>query len=418
MNVSDLSLFGGKPAFSKPLHVGQLYLPTWEAFEAAFKGVFRRRYFTNHGPLVQELDKRFAEHIGVRHAISVTNGTVALMVAAKALDLRGEIIIPAFTFSATAQAMAWAGLNVVLCDVDPKTHTLTAPLVAPHISELTTAVLGVHTWGRACDPLRLQELCRDKGISLFFDAAHAIDCTHKGKKCGHFGDLETFSFHATKALSGCEGGCVVTNDDELADRVRTVRNFHVSQSFSKVPLRINGKMSEAQAAMVLMGIDMLPHVIQNNRQIYETYRSDIRLLRGLEFIDYAKGEDSNYQYACLSVDEQQTGLSRDLLLDILWAENVIARRYFHPGIHRIPPFSETHSPLADTFRVTDELCHSLIQLPISSEISISDCHRILEILRFCLEHSGEIRSREVLSPKRSLPTADKTETDRSIDKAG
>ena len=275
--------------------------------------------------------------------------------------------------------MAWAGLSVVLCDVDPETHTLTAPLVAPHISELTTAVLGVHTWGRACDPLSLEDLCREKEIALLFDAAHAIDCTYKGRKCGHFGDLETFSFHATKALSGCEGGCVVTNNDELADRIRTVRNFHVSESFSEVPLRINGKMSEAQAAMVLMGIDMLPHIIQNNRQIYETYRNNISSLRGLKFIDYAKGEDSNYQYASLSVDERQTGLSRDLLLRILRAENIIARRYFHPGIHRIPPFNVSHSPLTGTFEVTDELSHSLIQLPINAEITISDCDRIIEI---------------------------------------
>jgi dTDP-4-amino-4,6-dideoxygalactose transaminase len=155
-------------------------------------------------------------------------------------------------------------------------------------------------------------------------------------------------------------------------------------------------MSEAQAAMVLMGIDMLPRVIQNNRQIYETYRNDIRSLRGLEFIDHARGEDSNYQYASLSVDEQQTGLSRDLLLSILRAENIIARRYFHPGVHRIPPFNEAHSPLTDTFRVTDELSNSLIQLPINGETTISHCHRIIEIMGFCLDHSEEIQSKTVL----------------------
>ncbi|MBU0755218.1 MAG: aminotransferase class I/II-fold pyridoxal phosphate-dependent enzyme, partial [Planctomycetes bacterium] len=219
--MNELALHGGKPAFEKPLHVGQLHLPAWEAFERSFKGVFERRYFTNHGPLVQELDRRFAAHIGVRHAVSVTNGTVALMVAAQALDLRGEVIVPAFTFPATAQAMSWAGLDVVLCDVDPQTHTLTAPLVAPHISARTSAVLGVHTWGRACDPVRLEHLCKEKGIALFFDAAHAVDCTYEGIKCGRFGNLETFSFHATKVLSGCEGGCVVTDNDALADRIRT-----------------------------------------------------------------------------------------------------------------------------------------------------------------------------------------------------
>ena len=264
--LKDLALFGGTPAFTEPLQVDQLYLPRWSDFEEMCRGIFRRRYFANHGPLVRELDDRFAEHLGVRNAVSITNGTLSLMVAAKALDLSGQVIVPAFTFPATAQALSWAGLTPVFCDVDPTTHNLSVELVEPLINDQTCAVLGVHLWGRACNPYDLADLCDRHGLLLFFDAAHAINCTYDGRKIGGFGCVESFSFHATMMLNGAEGGCLTTNDDELANCIRTVKNFHESQSFAKVPLRINGKMSEAQAGMVLLGLKELPNNISRNRQ--------------------------------------------------------------------------------------------------------------------------------------------------------
>ena len=172
--IDDLAVFGGTPAFESPLPVGQLYLPDWTDFERLFRGIFARRYFTNHGPLVRELDERIAAYLGVRHATNVTNGTVALMIALRALDLRGEVIVPSFTFPATVQAISWAGLTPVFCDVDPATHMLTAENVRKLIGPRTSGVLGVHLWGRACDPDALQKLCLENNLRLLFDAAHAF----------------------------------------------------------------------------------------------------------------------------------------------------------------------------------------------------------------------------------------------------
>ncbi len=390
-NLDDLAFFGAEPAWAVPLPVGQVYLPAWERFEAAFGGIFQRRYFANHGPLVRELDTRLAEHLGVRHAISVTNATVALMVASKALDLQGKVIVPAFTFPATVQAMTWAGLTPVFCDVDPVTHTLNSRLVEPLLDDDTSAVLGVHLWGRACDPDGLGALCASRNISLFFDAAHAIGCTHRGKPIGGLGRLEVFSFHATKILNGAEGGCLTTNDDELANRIRTVRNFHVSESFVPVPLRINGKMSEAQAAMALLGLDTLHENIARNRGLHEIYLQRASAWKGLRLVVPAEEENSNHQYCVLEVEDDCT-LQRDLLFQLLRTENVHARRYFQPGIHRIPPYGSLAFPCAH-LPVTDALCGSLLQLPLGAMITDHDVERICDLIDFCLWHGEAIAIR-------------------------
>jgi len=352
--------------FDTPLHVGQLNLPSVDAFEAAFKGIFARQFFTNHGPLEQELDAAFASYLGVRHAISVVNGTVALMIALQALDLRGEVIVPAFTFPATVQAIAWAGLTPVFCDVDPHTQTITAPLAAAAITANTVAIVGVHVWGRAADPDGLEQLARERGLKLVFDAAHAAGCTSRGRLIGGFGDVEAFSFHATKILNGFEGGCITTNDDALAARIRVARSFHADDDSGTPILRLNAKISEAQAAMALISLGHLDQWTEDNRHRYERYRLELQGIPGLHFIDYCAGERSNYQSVVLRISDEELGMSRDHLLQILESKNILARKYFSPGVHNIPPFSDLSTM---GLPVTDELCRTLIQLPTGQMVS-------------------------------------------------
>lgn len=352
--------------FDTPLHVGQLNLPSVDAFEVAFKGIFARQFFTNHGPLEQELDAALASYFGVRHAVSVVNGTVALMIALQTLDLRGEVIVPAFTFPATVQAIAWAGLTPVFCDVDPHTQTITAPLAAAAITANTVAILGVHVWGRAADPDGLELLARERGLKLVFDAAHAVGCTSRGRLIGGFGDVEAFSFHATKILNGFEGGCITTNDDGLAARIRVARSFHADDDAGASILRLNAKISEAQAAMALLSLDHLDQWTEDNRHRYERYRRELQGIPGLYFIDYCAGERSNYQSVVLRICEEELGMPRDHLLRILESKNILARKYFSPGVHNIPPFCDLSTK---ELPVTDELCRTLIQLPTGQMVS-------------------------------------------------
>jgi dTDP-4-amino-4,6-dideoxyglucose len=240
----------------------------------------------------------------------------------------------------------------------------------------TAAILGVHVWGRACDPMGLSEVAGRHGLKLIFDAAHAVACTFQGRRIGAFGDAEVFSFHATKVLNGLEGGCIATDDDDLAQRLKIARSFHAPNAPNAL-WRMNAKISEAQAAMTLLGMRELERLVEDNSRRYEAYRSGLRDVPGLRFLDYAQGERSNYQYVVAAVAAEEFGMTRDALQGILRDRRVFARRYFFPGVHRTPPFSNSLWNLP----VTDDLCQSLVQLPNSQVMTEADVGAICAIIR-------------------------------------
>lgn len=273
--MEQLALFGAEAAFPTPLHVAQLYLPAFDKVETAFRGILARRYFTNNGPLVREFEERLSEVLGIPHVIAMTNGTVALMAMAKAFCNVGEVIVPTFTFPATVQALSWAGLTPVLCDVDPLTHMLTPELVAPLLTARSEAILGVHLWGAPCAPEALSTLAVKSGVKLLFDACHGMGCMWNARPLAAFGDAAALSFHATKIVSAAEGGCVVTHDDAVADTLREIRTFYSANTATPVA-RMNGRMSEAQAAFGLLSLEDMPANIAANRARYDVFRKGLR----------------------------------------------------------------------------------------------------------------------------------------------
>jgi dTDP-4-amino-4,6-dideoxygalactose transaminase len=391
--LNDLLEPGRSPLFETPLHMGQLYLPPWDDFERMFRGIFERHYFTNSGPLLHEFEERFARRCGVRHAVAMTNGTTALMAAAVALELRGKVIVPAYTFIATVQALTWAGLEPVFCDVDPSTHCMTPATVEPLIDDDVCALLGVHIWGRACDVKGLTAVAARHDLRLFFDAAHAVSCTLDREPIGGFGDVEIFSLHATKVLSAMEGGVATTNDDLIATRLRTVRNVHVVGTHTDVSLRMNGKMSEAQAAMGLLSLEGLDECIAHNRTRHALYRELLAGLPGISCLAYDEAERNNYQYILVQVDETEAGLSRDDLICALESENVLARRYFKPGAHRLPPYRDDLPQFVDALPVTDHLCSTVMQLPSGQHITDAEIRAVGGLVRYCVNSSELVRQR-------------------------
>lgn len=387
---APLAILGGKPAFARPLHVAQINLPAWDRVESTFKGIFQRQIFTDHGPLVRELDRKFAEALGVPHAICVTNGTIGLMLLARTLELRGEVIVPAFTFPATVQALSWAGLEPIFCDVEPETHNISVETVLPHVNSNTAAIMGVHAWGRGADPVRLERLAREKGLVLFYDACHGIGCTFADRNIGGFGAAEVFSFHATKIVNGAEGGCITTRDDGLAARLRTACSFHPSETFAQVDLRFNAKMSEAQAGFALLSLADLEANRAANRGRYEAYREGLRNIPGLELINYDTENLNNYQYVVVSVDEAKSGISRDLLLEALLAENVICRRHFFPGVHRLDTYASLPSARTERLPGTELLCQRILQLPSGQEVSVADAGRVCQLIGEILRNRDAI----------------------------
>src|SRR6185369_16835713 len=340
--VDDLALFGGQPCFAETLHVGRPNIGNREKLLERFNQMLDSRWLSNAGPFVRELEARIAAMIGVRHCIVMCNGTVALEIATRALGLKGEVIVPSFTFVATAHALQWQEITPVFCDIDLQTHTIDPNKLESLITPRTTGIIAVNLWGRNCEIARLEEIARRRGLKLFFDSAHAFGCSYQGRMIGGFGDAEVFSFHATKFVNSLEGGAIVTNNDDLAQKLRLMRNFGFT-SYDRVDsLGINGKMNEVSAAMGLTNLDSMDEFIGINRRHYKQYEDHLAPFAGISFLPYDDNERSNYQYVVLEIDESKTGVTRDELLQILHAENVLARRYFYPGCHKMEPYKSLY----------------------------------------------------------------------------
>lgn len=389
----ELAIFGGEPAFEEKLHVGRPNIGEREALLGRIEDMLDRRWLTNNGVFVQEFERELSEYLGVKHCIAVCNATVGLEIAIKAAGLEGEVIVPSFTFVATAHALQWQEITPVFCDVEPESHLLDPARVEAMITPRTTGIMGVHLWGRACDVEALSEIADRRGLKLLFDAAHAFGCSRGGRMVGNFGDAEVFSFHATKFFNTFEGGAVATNDDDLASKIRLMKNFGFAGQDSVIYLGTNGKMSEVSAAMGLTSLESLDDFVAANRANYEAYRENLAGVPGVSLVSYDDSERCNYQYIVLEVDEEAAGVGRDDLAEALQAENVVARRYFNPGCHRMEPYRSLYPHAGMMLPVTESLAGRLLTLPTGTAVEPEQVSSICEIIRETVRQAPEVRRR-------------------------
>lgn len=388
--VQDLARFGGTPLFDAELPVGRPNIGDRGRLLARFNDMLDRRWLTNQGPMVQEFESALAAFAGVPHCVAVCNATIALELAIRVLGLRGEVIVPSFTFVATAHALAWQGITPVFCDIDPATHNISPEQVERLITPRTTGILGVHLWGRACDVSALQAIAERRGLRLLFDAAHALGCTYSGTTIGGFGDAEVLSFHATKVVNSFEGGAILTRDAAIAQRLRLMRNFGFSGYDKVESIGTNGKMSEACAVMGLTSLESYDHFVEINRGHYELYRAELAGVPGLRVMTYGP-ERSNYHYVIVEIDEAEAGISRDRVQEILWAERVLARRYFYPGCHRMEPYRTAAA--APRLAETERLCERVMALPTGTSLAADDVRLVSGLVRFVVANAPAIRQR-------------------------
>jgi len=384
-----LAVLGGAPAFGRPLLTGRPNILDPAATASRIRDAMGRHWLTNEGPLVQELEERFAAFQGVRHAVAVANATLGLQLTAKALDMAGEVIMPSFTFIGTAHALAWIGLRPVFCDVSAETNTLDVSAVSDAVTRETGGVLGVHLWGRPCDVDGLRRVAEAHGLPLLFDAAHATGSWQGGIPLGRFGRAEVFSLHATKSINGLEGGMVATNDDDVAERVRRLRNFGFSGEGRVESLGINAKMNEFSAAMALSNLPEFDRLRAHNQAIRDAYRHGLAGLPGIRWRQGSADESRSGHYAVVEVDETSP-LGRDALCRVLIAERVTPRRYFRPGCHRSPPYAAegTRHPLP----VTERLSRTLMQLPTGLQMTPADATAIAGVLARALAEAPRVRA--------------------------
>jgi dTDP-4-amino-4,6-dideoxygalactose transaminase len=392
-SLDSLAILGGTPAFAEKLHVGRPNVGDRKRLLERIEEMLDTRWFSNMGPMEQQLERRIAEMVGVKHCIAMCNATVALEIAIRALDLKGEVIVPSLTFIATAHALQWQQVRPVFCDIDPATHNIDPDRVERMITPRTTGIIGVHLWGRPCDTDGLAEIADRHRLKLLYDAAHAFGASHGGRMIGNFGDAEVFSFHATKFLNSFEGGAVTTNNDELAAKMRLMKNFGFAGYDNVIYIGTNGKMTEICAAMGLTSLEALDQFIAVNRRNHECYRRELADVPGLHLMPYPEADRSSYQYLVVEVDEAETGISRDRLVQLLWAENVMARRYFYPGCHRMEPYRTSDPEAGRLLPETERIAERLLILPTGTAVEPDDIADICAILRLAIGGSGELQMR-------------------------
>jgi dTDP-4-amino-4,6-dideoxygalactose transaminase len=401
-SIHDLAIFGGPPAFSNLLHVGRPNIGERRNLSYRIEKILDNRWLTNDGPYVREFEEKIQALTGAKHALAVCNATIGLQIAARSLGLSGEVIVPSFTFVATAHALQWLGIQPVFCDIDPLTYNIDPQKIPALISPRTSGILGVHVWGRACDIDALASIAAQYHLHLMFDAAHAFGCSYHGKLLGVFGETEVFSFHATKVINTFEGGAIATNDDQVAEKVRVLRNFGFLGYDQVVDFGINGKMSEISAAMGLTNLESLADFISNNQQNYQLYRELLCDVHGVKVIEYDQSERSNFHYIILEIDEKETGVSRDDIVTILHAENILVRRYFYPGCHQMEPYRSMLDGKNTFLPETDVLVTRVMSLPNGTAIGEGDILKICQILRFVIDNGVLIK--DALGKSGAFPT--------------
>ncbi len=389
-DISNLAVLGGTPLFNQPLHVGKPNIGDRNRLNTRFNEILDNKWLSNNGPFVQEFERSIEKYLGVKHCIAVCNATIGLEIAIKALDLKGEVIVPSFTFIATAHALKWQEINPIFCDIDPKTHNIDSEKIEDLITPDTSGIIGVHVWGRPCAIGAINDIARKHNLKLIFDAAHAFGCSYNGTMIGNFGDAEVFSFHATKFLNTFEGGAIVTNNDELAAKIRLMKNFGFSGYDNVIHIGTNGKMNEFSAAMGVTGLENIQQFIRTNYENYKDYQKYLGEIPGIQLINYSDTEQCNYQYIVLEIDEELTNVSRDRILETLQKENVLARKYFFPGCHNMEPYNSLNPRAGEQLPETEKVTKKVLILPTGTSMNEKNVKCVCELIGFIVDNAHEI----------------------------
>ncbi len=389
--TNDLAINGSEPMFNDPHYVGKPNIGDKDYFISLVNEMFERKRFTNDGPLVKELEDKLSKFLNVKYAFAVCNATIGLEIAARALSLKGEVIVPSFTFVATAHCLKWLGIKPIFVDIDPLTCNINPDSVKKAITPRTSGILGVHLWGRPCDVEALEKIAKEHNIQLFFDAAHAFGCSYKNNMIGNFGRCEVFSFHATKFFNTFEGGLITTNDPILAGKIKVMRNFGFTGVDKVESVGTNGKMTEVCAAFGLTNFVDYENITKTNDRNYNLYKKCLNDVNGISVIEYNLNEISNYSYIIIKIDKEVYGISRDRLGDILNKENIMARRYFYPGAHKMEPYLTDDFYKNIALPITDEVCKEVLALPTGKNVNENDIKHICDLIKFVGSNSDYLK---------------------------
>ena len=355
------------------INVTKSYLPNKDKYKSYIDEIYENGWLTNQGPLVQRLETRLAQYLGVKNIVLVSNGTIALEIAYRALDLKGEVITTPFSFVATTSSLVTNKLIPIFVDINEKTFNLNPKNIEKKITSRTSAILPVHVFGNACEVEEIKKIANKHNLKVIYDAAHAFDVKYKDKSLLSYGDISTLSFHATKLFHTIEGGALIINDDSLLEKVRYLINFGIKNQEEIPHLGTNAKMNEFEAAMGLCILDDIEDIKTNRKKVVENYKIGLESL--VTFQEQNNQATENYSYFPILFKNEED-LSK--VQKSLNKENIFPRRYFYPSLDTleyIEPKQECKISRAISKRV---LC-----LPLYAELEKDNQDKIIDIIRKC-----------------------------------
>jgi dTDP-4-amino-4,6-dideoxygalactose transaminase len=356
------------------INVTKTYLPDRRKFDSYIDRIYESAWLTNHGPLYQELELRLKEYLGVRNIVLVSNGTLALQVAIKSLGLTGNVITSPFSFIATASSIAWEGLTPLFADIDKETWNLDPDKIEEAIDANTSAILPVHVFGNACKVKEIDAIAKQFNLKTIYDGAHAFGVNFMGESLLNWGDISILSFHSTKLFHTIEGGAIVTNDDDLADKIRKLTNFGFSNRYSFSEVGINTKMNEFQAAMGLCVLDEIDVILKKRKEIFDYYSTE---LEGL--VKFQKTEPNCSQsYSYFPVLFPTIELMENAE-NVLNENQIFPRRYFFPSLDTLDIFKSCKEQ-----KNSREIAGRILCLPIYPGLNGVTIEKIVSILRSVL----------------------------------
>ena len=352
------------------------FLPPKAEYQHYVDGIWQRNWLTNNGPLVNDLELRLKETLGVDHLLFLGNGTIAIQLAIKALGLKGEIITTPFSYVATTSSIVWEGCTPVFADIDPQRLTIDPTKIEALITPQTCAILATHVYGLPCHVEEIDAIAKKHNIKVIYDAAHAFGTTYKGKSLLDYGDISTLSTHATKLFHTIEGGAVVARDADVLKTLAYMRNFGHNGPEAFHGVGINGKNSEFHAAMGLANLKHLPAILakrQSDSARYDHWLLDKGMKRPLIPAD----TEYNYSYYPVVFETHDMAMK---VFKALEMHEVFARRYFYPSLSSLPYVEGQPTP------VCDDIASRVLCLPLYYDLSEAEidlvCRLIIRTMRY------------------------------------
>jgi dTDP-4-amino-4,6-dideoxygalactose transaminase len=365
---------------NEPIYVTKPFLPPLEEFQEYLKDIWETKWLTNNGKYHQEFEKALCDYLGVKQIALFSNGTLALVTALQALKVTDEVITTPFSFVASTHALWWNNIKPVFVDIDPNYMNLDPGKIEAAITPRTTAIMPVHVYGNPCNVEEIQRIGDTYGLKVIYDACHAFGVKVQHNSVLNYGDLSVLSFHATKVFNTFEGGAIVCHDDKTKKRIDFLKNFGFADEVTVVAPGINAKMNEFQAALGLLQLRHFANTQERRRALADCYRSRLRGIEGIRFLNPVDGVDHNYAYFPIFIDSERFGRTRDQLYDALKIHNIHSRRYFYPLISNFPSYRNLQSAQPQNLPTANAVADQVLCLPFYPDLPMEIAEEIVRLI--------------------------------------